>query len=82
MTTAPLSDCTIEYTLTLRIPASRPVAFYLASHVRAAARTVCTWRARTRQRRALAHLDGRLLQDVGITHAARSHEIIKPFWQV
>jgi len=82
MTTTPLSACTIEYTVTLRIPASRPVAFYLASQVRAAALTVHTWRARTRQRRALTRLDDRLLQDVGITHAARSHEIIKPFWQV
>ena len=81
MTTAPLNACTIEYTLTLRIPASRPVAFYLASQVRAAVHAVHTWRARTRQRHALARLDCRLLQDAGITHAARSLEIIKPFWQ-
>jgi len=82
MTTARLSDCTIEYTMTLRIPASRPVAFYLASQLRGATRTVHAWRTQARQRPALARLDGRLLQDVGITHAARNREITKPFWQV
>jgi uncharacterized protein YjiS (DUF1127 family) len=32
------------------------------------------------QRRALAALDWRLLDDIGLTHAEAAHEIRKPFW--
>ncbi len=76
-----MRPCVIEYTLTLRIPASRPVAFYLARKLRALTGLLHTWTARARQRRTLARLDFRLLQDVGITPADRAIEVGKPFWQ-
>ena len=73
--------CVIEYTLTLRIPATRPIAFYLAKKLRAGTALLHTWTARAHQRRTLARLDFRLLQDVGITPADRAIEVGKPFWQ-
>jgi uncharacterized protein YjiS (DUF1127 family) len=39
------------------------------------------WIERSRQRRALADLDDRLLDDVGITRSAAAREIAKPFWR-
>ena len=42
---------------------------------------VTRWFARSRQRRALAKLDARLLADVGITPEAARREIAKPFWR-
>lgn len=39
------------------------------------------WRARSRQRRALARLDDRLLADIGVSRAAARHETAKPFWR-
>ena len=39
------------------------------------------WIERSRQRRALAELDGRLLADVGITRSAAAREIAMPFWR-
>ena len=43
--------------------------------------TVKTWQARSRQRKQLALLDERLLEDVGLTQAEVQHEIAKPFWR-
>jgi uncharacterized protein YjiS (DUF1127 family) len=37
--------------------------------------------ARSRQRRALAKLDDRLLRDIGITAYDVAHEAGKPFWR-
>ena len=39
------------------------------------------WIERSRQRRALAGLDGRLLDDIGIARSAAAGEIAKPFWR-
>lgn len=38
------------------------------------------WRARVRQRKALANLDDRLLYDVGISREQAVREVAKPFW--
>ena len=38
------------------------------------------WFERSRQRRALAELDDRLLRDIGITRAQAGREAAKPFW--
>ena len=49
----------------------------------AAARTLGTllsWQARDRQRRALAQLDARMLNDVGRLRAEVDLELRKPFW--
>lgn len=37
--------------------------------------------AHSRQRRALAALDRRLLDDIGLPHAEAAQEIRKPFWK-
>ncbi len=42
---------------------------------------IATWIERGRQRHALAQLDERLLDDVGISRTAAAHEIAKPFWR-
>jgi len=39
------------------------------------------WSARTRQRRALALLDGRLLADIGVGPGEARREAGKPFWR-
>lgn len=44
-------------------------------------RVVATWTGRRRQRRALSHLDERLLDDIGITRSEAAREIAKPFWR-
>ncbi len=38
------------------------------------------WLERSRQRRALAGLDERLLRDIGVTSAQARREAAKPFW--
>jgi uncharacterized protein YjiS (DUF1127 family) len=38
------------------------------------------WLERSRQRRALAELDERLLRDIGVTSAQARREAAKPFW--
>jgi uncharacterized protein YjiS (DUF1127 family) len=39
------------------------------------------WGARRRQRRALRRLDGRALQDLGLSRADVEREAAKPFWR-
>jgi uncharacterized protein YjiS (DUF1127 family) len=39
------------------------------------------WVSITRERRALAELDDRLLRDIGITRYDAAHEVAKPFWR-
>lgn len=39
------------------------------------------WYERAQQRRRLAQLDERLLQDIGIDRAAAMKEVSKPFWR-
>ncbi|NKB48913.1 MAG: DUF1127 domain-containing protein [Alphaproteobacteria bacterium] len=43
-------------------------------------RLLATWRQRARMRRQLAHLDDRLLRDIGVSPIEAGREIIKPFW--
>jgi uncharacterized protein YjiS (DUF1127 family) len=49
--------------------------FFLAS-----LQSLQLWYERSRQRRRLAQLDGRLLQDIGIDRVAAMKEASKPFW--
>ena len=44
-------------------------------------RVLGAWTERSRQRHALACLDRRLLDDVGISRSAAAREITKPFWR-
>jgi uncharacterized protein YjiS (DUF1127 family) len=39
------------------------------------------WMERSHQRRGLAKLDDRLLDDIGITRSTAAGEIAKPFWR-
>lgn len=43
---------------------------------------VGVWRERARQRRALAHLDERLLRDIGLSPADVHDELHKAPWQM
>jgi uncharacterized protein YjiS (DUF1127 family) len=45
------------------------------------ARTLATWIDRARQRQALADLDDRMLNDIGITRSEARREAAKPFWR-
>lgn len=47
----------------------------------AAVRIVLFWMERSRQRRALAELDDRLLRDIGLTRDQARHEYANPFWK-
>jgi uncharacterized protein YjiS (DUF1127 family) len=47
----------------------------------AAARAVWFWTERSRQRRALAELDDRLLRDIGLTRDEARRECANPFWR-
>jgi len=45
---------------------------------------ICTarlWAERARQRRHLARLDARLLEDIGLTATEAAAEVEKPFWR-
>ena len=46
-----------------------------------AVRTLLTWRERDRQRRALAQLDARMLEEVGLSRAEVHLELRRPFRQ-
>ena len=43
--------------------------------------TLLVWQERSRQRRALARLDDRMLRDIGISRADVAAECAKPFWR-
>ena len=43
--------------------------------------TLREWRERRRQRRALAQLSDRLLDDIGVNRDDVASEVTKPFWQ-
>ena len=43
--------------------------------------TLREWRRRARDRRELARLDARMLQDIGLSHAQREFLANKPFWR-
>ena len=42
---------------------------------------IACWIGRARQRRALAELDDKMLQDIGITRYDAARECGKPFWR-
>ena len=44
-------------------------------------RVPLAWIERSRQRRALAELDDRLLRDIGLTRAEARVEATQPFWR-
>ncbi|WP_119462796.1 DUF1127 domain-containing protein [Rhodospirillaceae bacterium SYSU D60014] len=42
--------------------------------------TLVEWQERARRRRSLAHMDDRLLRDIGLTRSMIEAEASKPFW--
>ncbi|MDX1432191.1 MAG: DUF1127 domain-containing protein [Gammaproteobacteria bacterium] len=54
-------------------PDFAPIAWVVA--------TLHAWRRRAKERAALAALDDRLLDDIGITRAQARAEVDKPFWR-
>jgi uncharacterized protein YjiS (DUF1127 family) len=61
----------------VRLLPRRGLAFLGAAAVRA----VLLWMERSRQRRALAELDDRLLCDIGLTREEARQECANPFWK-
>jgi uncharacterized protein YjiS (DUF1127 family) len=59
-------------------PMGRTVQMGLVSRV---VDLMLTWSDRMRQRRHLAELDDRLLQDIGVSRADIENEISRPFWR-
>lgn len=65
-----------------RLPSPSPAQYYARHGTRNSwLRVIGGWIERSRQRHALAQLDGRLLADAGISRTAAAHEIAKPFWR-
>lgn len=42
---------------------------------------ISLWYGRWSSRHQLAHMDDRMLRDIGLGARERSHEVRKPFWQ-
>ncbi len=64
------------------VPAlSAPRSYVRRMTRRGLRRLIGAWIERNRQRHALADLDDRLLDDVGIPRSAAAREIAKPFWR-
>lgn len=61
-----------------RRPAERKAPF---RSIRCLLDTLESWHQRSRQRTALAALDDRLLDDVGLSRDDAAREVCKPFWQ-
>ena len=53
---------------------------FTQGRLRVWASAIRMWFERSRQRRALAELDDRLLCDIGVTPAQARREAAKPFW--
>ena len=62
-------------------PHGRAARNAMARLLRRLPETLRCWHQRQRQRRALAELDDRLLQDIGLTRVDANREIRKPFWK-
>ncbi len=60
-------------------PRSKPTL--ISTMIRGIGATLESWRERRAQRARLAHLNDRMLQDVGITRRQVEKEIRKPFWR-
>lgn len=60
---------------------SRSIAAAFADLAQAAANKLFDMIEVSRQRRALARLDDRLLKDIGITRCDVEQEISRPFWR-
>jgi|JI10StandDraft_1071094.scaffolds.fasta_scaffold787288_2 uncharacterized protein YjiS (DUF1127 family) len=70
---------------TFTIPGTAIRAQGRALSIRSIARNLMirflTWQDRARERRMLAHLDDRMLADVGLTRAQMQWETTKGFWE-
>ena len=58
-----------------------PSRQFAVGGLRAWAGILGTWFERSRQRRALAELDDRLLDDIGVTRSEARREAAKPLWR-
>jgi uncharacterized protein YjiS (DUF1127 family) len=63
------------------LQASRNVALRVESAPARAFDTLQLWRARGRERRALARLDDHLLRDIGCSREEAARECAKPAWR-
>ena len=63
-------------------PRHRGVADRIANWLLHASALIEAWWKTARERRALARLDDRMLQDIGITREQARREVLRPFWDV
>lgn len=71
----------LEFTLTVRIPASWPFLYLIATALRNVLHSMHQWPARIRNRRTLTRLDDHILKDIGISRDTVARECAKPFWR-
>lgn len=64
-----------------RLPPGPRIGQRLFGALRPAVAVILTWRARRAQRIALAHLEDRLLKDIGLTRTEAAQEARRPFWR-
>jgi len=70
------------YVPNIRLPADKPsAADAIDKSIARVAAILRRWNQRSEQRRQLAGLSIRKLDDIGITEAERLAEVSKPFWR-
>lgn len=70
----------ITYTAETQALLARPTTAEVKSLFSRLLKELSEWNSRAEGRRALATLDDRLLQDIGLNRADANREINKPFW--
>ena len=60
----------------------RDLRHHILHHARDVLVLIDIWWRTARERRALARLDDRLLQDIGLTREQAEQEVMRPFWDV
>ncbi len=65
----------------VRMPSLSEISTLLGAGMVRSLNVLATWRERMRERSALAEMDDRLLEDIGVNRAETWVETEKPFWR-
>ena len=79
--TISLPDSTGQHVLSLWQQTLKATTNWLAGTLLVMGRKAFLFMEKTKQRKVLAELDNRLLEDIGITRATAMYEASKPFWR-